>query len=295
MSFQTENRAFLRQKIMAESIEQSPPRSLPDVQSYADARNLAIDCVGVSSVPYPIQFVSDTRSGEEPQSTVGTFDMFVSLPPPVKGTHMSRFVQLLRDWPQPLDYRSTLDLCAELRNRMESSSAKIHAKFPFFVLRAAPATSETGFIRLDIELTASLDQTRVLEVTVKGPATSLCPCSKEISDYGAHNQRCQLTASVRFRCEEDCISVNELFSMMEKSASSSVYPTVKRGDEKHITESAYDNPKFVEDTVRDLALSLKSDPRIAWFRCASENFESIHQHNAFASIEMDLDCEASET
>ncbi|TWT73336.1 GTP cyclohydrolase FolE2 [Allorhodopirellula solitaria] len=267
-------------------------QSLPDVQSYDDTRNLAIDQVGVTSVPYPIQFVSRQDSGETPQSTTGMFDLFVSLPPTEKGTHMSRFVQLLRDWPQPLDYVGAIELCDQLRDRMDADRADIEIRFPYFVQRAAPVTKELGLLRLDVKLNVSIDRgaaadrRRDLRVTVSGPATSLCPCSKEISDYGAHNQRCQLTASVRFRVETDGVSIDDLFETMEKAASCRVYATLKRSDEKKITENAYENPKFVEDTVRDLALGLKADSRISWFRCESENFESIHQHNAFARIEM---------
>lgn len=202
-------------------------QALADVQSYDDTRNLGIDQVGVTSVPYPIQFVSAAESGESPQSTVANFDMFVSLSSSVKGTHMSRFVQLLRDWPQPLDYFNTVALCDELRKRMGAERAAIQSRFPIFVTREAPVTGESGLLRLDVELDATVDHRRDLIVTVAGPATSLCPCSKEISDCGAHNQRCQLSASVRFRGLTKSISINELFGMMEQAASSSVYATVK--------------------------------------------------------------------
>jgi GTP cyclohydrolase I len=262
---------------------------LPDIQSRVDARNLGIDQVGVSSVPYPIQFVSCSNSGESVQSTNGMFDMSVSLPASDRGTHMSRFVQLLRDWKQPLDYVGAVDLCGALRERMNAERGRVQVRFPVFVERLAPVTGESGMLRLDVELDATVDSCRKLVVTVAGPAMSLCPCSKEISNYGAHNQRCRLSASVRFRSEKSSISIDELFQKMEQAASCSVYATVKRSDEKRVTEAAYDNPKFVEDTVRDLALNLKADPRIVWFRCESENYESIHQHNAFARIEIGAD------
>ncbi|MCD0463073.1 GTP cyclohydrolase FolE2 [Roseiconus lacunae] len=262
---------------------------LPDVQSFDDGRQIPINQVGISKVPYPIQFTSCRTAGEPAQSTMGTFDMFVSLPSTVKGTHMSRFVQLLRDFRQPLDYCRTIDLCGELRQRLKAEEASITVRFPFFVKRTAPVTSEPGLLRLDIELSVLVNDQEDLVVRVAGPATSLCPCSKEIAAYGAHNQRCQLSASVRFRDLSDCLSIDELFVTMEQAASASVYPTVKRIDEKYITERAYENPKFVEDTVRDLALRFRSERRISWFCCSTENFESIHQHNAFARIEMDND------
>ncbi|MEM9587000.1 MAG: GTP cyclohydrolase FolE2 [Planctomycetota bacterium] len=260
-------------------------QDLPDVQSYDDGRNLGIDQVGVTSVAHPIRFISFPESGEDLQNTIGTFDLFVSLRPSVKGTHMSRLVQLLRGWHQPLDYASTIELCGVLRERMEAERALVKVRFPFFVDRDAPVTGESGVLRLDVELEAAIDHRRDLIVTVAGPAMSLCPCSKEIADYGAHSQRCQLTVSVRFRRESESLSINELFRMMEQAASARVYSILKRSDEKRVTEDAYDNPKFVEDTIRDLALSLKSVSNIAWFRCATENFESIHQHNAYACIE----------
>jgi len=257
---------------------------LPDVQSRTDSRNLAIDKVGVTQFPFSFCFASTSDSQAPPQNTVGSIDLFVSLPPQHKGTHMSRFVQLLRDWEQPLSYVAMRDVCLQACERLDAGRAFGTLRFPFFVNRKAPVTGESGRLQLQITVDVSVGDHDELTVTVSGPATSLCPCSKEISTYGAHNQRCELTASVKFHA--DCeISVEELFEMMEASASHTVYPALKRVDEKHVTEAAYDNPKFVEDIVRDMAQTLKADARIAWFRCGSENFESIHQHNAFAQIE----------
>ena len=197
---------------------------------------------------------------------------------------MSRFLQVIEAWDQPLTYHGICEICREVRNRLEAAEAFIKMKLPYFVTRTSPVSKKSGVLRLDVELDVEVKDDSDLVVTVTGPATSLCPCSKEISEYGAHNQRCRLRTSVRFR-GADSIGVNELFEMMEWSASASVYPVLKRSDEKFVTEQAYHNPRFVEDTVRDLAAALKSDPRIAWFRCSSENFESIHQHNAYAQIE----------
>ena len=257
---------------------------LPDVQSRADSRNLAIDKVGVTQLPFSFCFASASDNQAPPQNTVGSVDLFVSLPPQHKGTHMSRFVQLLRDWEQPLSYVAMREICLLARERLDARRACGTLRFPYFVNREAPVTGESGQLQLRITVDVSVGDCEELIVTVSGPATSLCPCSKEISTYGAHNQRCELTATVKFHA--DCeIGVEELFEMMERSASNAVYPTLKRVDEKYVTEAAYDNPKFVEDIVRDMAQTLKADSRIAWLRCGSENFESIHQHNAFARIE----------
>ena len=262
--------------------------SLPDVQSQKDSRNLNIDKVGVTQLPLAFCFASTSDGKSTPQNTMGSIDLFVSLPPEQKGTHMSRFVQLLRDFEQPLSYARLIAVCHQVRERLDARQAFAKLQFPYFVDRRAPVTEESGMLQLQVVVDVAVRDRDELTVTVSGPATSLCLCSKEISKYGAHNQRCELTASVKFQtgCE---IGVDELFEMMERSASNSVYPTLKRADEKHVTEAAYDNPKFVEDIVRDMAQILKADSRIAWFRCESENFESIHQHNAYAQIESSFD------
>ncbi|MEM7476527.1 MAG: GTP cyclohydrolase FolE2 [Planctomycetota bacterium] len=257
---------------------------LPDVQAYADSRNLKIDKVGVTQVPWPFRFSPTSKATELAQSTVGSVDMFVTLPADKKGTHMSRFVQLLRDCDQTFHYENLIIFFRQLQERLGASQVSGTLRFPFFMERSAPVTGELGKLQIQVAIDIELGEKSTLRTTIKGPATSLCPCSKEISAYGAHNQRCELSASVVF--EEGCeVGVDELFEMIEKAASCSVYPTLKRTDEKSVTEAAYDNPKFVEDIVRDMAVILKEDSRIAWFRCGSENFESIHQHNAFAQIE----------
>ena len=257
--------------------------TLPDVQSTRDERRVSINKVGVTAISHPIQFLSHTNSGDSPQSTVATFDMFVSLPSDRKGTHMSRFLQILGNWTSPFSVGAFREFCQVMRQRLESSDAFLRVRFPYFVDRSAPITGESGKVQLDVVIDVKCGLQDDLVTTVAGPATSLCPCSKEISARGAHNQRCELTASIRYQSQAE-ISIEELFTIMEHSASTQVFPVLKRPDEKWVTEDAFDNPKFVEDIVRDLALALEKEDRVSWYRCSSENFESIHQHNAFAEI-----------
>ena len=265
-------------------ISKNPTETLPDVQSFRDDRRIAINKVGVTEVSFPVQVASHFKVEAGTQPSVATMDMFVSLPSDQKGTHMSRFMQLLRDWDQPLEPSSIIGLCEAIRERLQAADAFLKLRFPYFVERLAPVTQESGVLRIDAEFEVSRGNENDLVMTLKGPATSLCPCSKQISDRGAHNQRCELTVSVR--CPEgEMISIEDLFGIMEGAASTQVFPVLKRPDEKHVTEDAYDHPKFVEDIVRDLADGLAGDDRIVWYRCSSENFESIHQHNAFALIE----------
>ena len=261
---------------------------LPDIQSSGDDRNIAISRVGVTSIRWPIRFVSSSHQGIAEQSTVASFDMFVSLPADRKGTHMSRFLQLLSDWDSHFCIESLKGFCQSICEKLDSEDACLTVRFPYFVDRLAPVTGESGKIQLEVTIDVKRGSQNDLVMTVTGPATSLCPCSKEISERGAHNQRCKLAVSFRFK-EQTEISIEELYEMMEQSASTQVFPILKRPDEKWVTEAAYDNPKFVEDIVRDLALALSCDDRIAWYRCSSENYESIHQHNAFGEIESDPD------
>ncbi len=264
--------------------EKISQEGLPDIQSSVDDRNIAISRVGVTSVSWPILFVSSSDRSVTQQSTVGSFDMFVSLPADRKGTHMSRFLQLLSGWDSHFSIESLKRFCQTICGKLDSDDASVTLRFPYFVDRLAPVTGETGKIQLEVTVDVKSGSQDDLVMTVTGPATSLCPCSKEISARGAHNQRCKLAVS--FRCKPQTeISIEELYEMMEQSASTQVFPILKRADEKWVTEAAYDNPKFVEDIVRDLALALSGDDRIAWYRCSSENYESIHQHNAFGEIE----------
>lgn len=267
---------------MSRDLQQATP--IPDIQSTRDDRNIAIEKVGVTAVSYPIQFASSTETPA--QHTVASFDMFVSLPEEDRGTHMSRFLQVLHDWEGPLSCDSLVEVCEASRDRLQAEDAFLNVRFPYFVERSAPVSGETGKLQLQVAMEVVSGRHNDFVLTVKGPVTSLCPCSKQISDRGAHNQRCDVSVRVRLRPRAS-ISVEELFMLMERSASAQVFPTLKRADEKRVTEDAYDNPKFVEDMVRDMAVALNLDARVTWYRCSSENFESIHQHNAFAQIERD--------
>lgn len=259
-------------------------KSLPDVQSYSDSRNLRIKKVGVTEVPWGFSFAPTSSDLGQAQPTIGSLDLFVALPAEKKGTHMSRFVQVLAESERVLSYSKLVELFEKIKVRLAASQVFGTLRFPFLVDRKAPVTGELAQIQLQVSIDVALKVDCEMLVAVSGPATSLCPCSKEISAYGAHNQRCELRAEIKFDsgCE---IGIDELFAMLEESASCSVYPILKRADEKAVTEAAYDNPKFVEDTVRDLATRLRADLRIAEFRCSAKNFESIHQHNAYAEID----------
>ena len=267
--------------------EKTSEEGLPDIQSSVDNRNIAISKVGVTSIRWPIRFVSRSQRGTTEQPTTASFDMFVSLPANRKGTHMSRFLQLLSGWDSCFNIESLREFSKTICDKLDSDDAHVTLRFPFFVDRKAPVTGETGKIQLEVTIDVKSGSQNDLVMTVTGPATSLCPCSKEISARGAHNQRCKLAVSFRCKTQTE-VSIEELYEMMEQSASTQVFPILKRSDEKWVTEAAYDNPKFVEDIVRDLALALSGDDRIVWYRCSSENYESIHQHNAFGEIESDV-------
>ena len=261
--------------------------NVPDVQNEHDDREIALDQVGVSDLRYPITVVD--REQRE-QLVTATLSMSVDLPHQFKGTHMSRFVEVLNGYRGELTMRTLPQILTELRNRLDAESAHIEVKFPFFLERNAPVTGLGGL--MDYECTfrgvSSGDESDfVLEVDV--PVTSLCPCSKEISDYGAHNQRGNVLVQVRPAKDADgnpeTIWIEELVELVESCASSPLYPLLKRPDERHVTMQAYDNPVFVEDLVRNVAVKLKSEERLVWFSVEAINQESIHNHNAFAKVE----------
>ncbi len=251
---------------------------IPDIQSSQDDRQIAIDRVGVKSIRYPITL--RTRSEGE-QSTVATVDMFVSLPHHQKGTHMSRFLEVLNEYAHPLTPDCIGTVTREIRKRLEAETAHLSIAFPYFIEKAAPVTGARGLMDYSVTFQATSHHVEDFVMTVRAPATSLCPCSKEISAYGAHNQRCEIEASVR---TSSTLWIEDLVEALEKAASSPVYACLKRPDEKFVTEQAYDNPKFVEDIVRDLASAMEREKRIVWYSISSENFESIHNHNAYAQI-----------
>ena len=255
-------------------------QSLDDTQSLPDARHLPIQRVGIKALRYPMQIV--TAAGEV-QGTVATFAMYVGLPEQVKGTHMSRFIQLLEEQRAPISSQSFLALEKLMRERLGAATSYLEMSFPYFRRKAAPVSGVESLLDSDVkmivETTAALGTRLTIEVIA--PVTSLCPCSKKISDYGAHNQRSHIT----IRAEgSTALSIDSLIDIAEREASSELYGVLKRADEKFVTERAYDNPKFVEDLVRDIALACQSHDHVGDFMVASENFEAIHNHSAYAEI-----------
>lgn len=256
-------------------------QSLPDVQGFSDSRRIAIDRVGVKNVTYPITLRQPDGGS---QTTVASIDMYVSLPHDRKGTHMSRFLELLNENCKELRPEKIRDLCCKLRHRLDAAEAHLRLEFTYFIEKFAPVTGQPGLMDYIAIFECACngdDREADFMLGVKVPATSLCPCSKEISSYGAHNQRCLIEAEVRFEGE---LWIEDLVAMLESAASSDLYSILKRPDEKFVTEAAFNRPRFVEDIVRDVATTLESDPRVTWYTVRSENFESIHNHNAYAQI-----------
>jgi len=259
--------------------------TIVDVQGLSDQRQVPIDKVGVKDVTYPM--ILKTRDGKT-QQTVAKINMYVALPHHQKGTHMSRFLEVLNEHQnEPLTPDRIPEVTAAIRERLNAETAHFQASFTYFINKPAPVTGMKGL--MDYEVTFECerngsDATSSFILGVAAPATSLCPCSKEISAYGAHNQRCRIAARVKF---EGILWIEDLVEILESAASSPVYAVLKRPDEKYVTEAAYDNPKFVEDIIRDLALALDKQDRITWYEIDSENYESIHSHNAYAQITRD--------
>ncbi|MDH5287551.1 MAG: GTP cyclohydrolase FolE2 [Betaproteobacteria bacterium] len=254
---------------------------LPDTQALPDLRRMPIQKVGIRGLRYPMA-VKD--GGAEAQNVLATLEMTVGLPHDVKGTHMSRFVEVLEGQRAPLDLEGFRALFATMLDRLDATTGHLTMRFTYFIRKAAPVSGTESLLDYDATWEAACDapgDVRVA-VSVTAPVTSLCPCSKKISDYGAHNQRSLIT--IRGDAVQP-ITLEEMARLAEDEASCEVWGLLKRPDEKWVTERAYDNPKFVEDLVRDIALRLAADPRIGAFRVASENFESIHNHSAYAEIE----------
>ncbi|MGE5621821.1 MAG: GTP cyclohydrolase FolE2 [Bacillota bacterium] len=251
---------------------------LPDIQSQRDPRNMPIDAVGIKGVRYPVMLAA---GGQTP--TAATFSMAVGLPASAKGTHMSRFIELLEAQTAPLDQHGFKSLLLRMLERLDAASGAIEMRFPYFVRKTAPISGVQSLLDLDASWKASRSPDGKIRswMRVVVAATSLCPCSKEISAYGAHNQRSHITIEAELARE---MTIEELVAIAEQSASCEVYGLLKRPDEKYVTERAYDNPKFVEDLVRDVAIALDRDARVAAYTVEVENFESIHNHSAFARI-----------
>ncbi len=253
---------------------------MKDVQNQRDHRNIEIQKVGVKGVRYPITVLDKTQGY---QHTVATVDMYVNLPRQFKGTHMSRFVEILNKYRGKIGLKELRLILEEMKKRLRAESAHVEIEFPYFVEKQAPVTGAKGLMEYVCRFYGSSDHSDIdlcLEVNV--PISTVCPCSKEISDHGAHNQRGVVRVKVRFK---KLVWIEDLIEIVEKSASCDLYSILKRPDEKHVTERAYENPMFVEDVVREVATKLTSDPNITWFSVEAENFESIHNHNAYAFVE----------
>jgi GTP cyclohydrolase IB len=258
------------------------PGGMPDVQGSADTRQIPINKVGIKDIRHPVR-VSDRDGGE--QHTVARFNMYVNLPHNFKGTHMSRFVEILNNHEREITVQSFKQMLHEMAERLEAGSGHIEMNFPYFVNKQAPVSGVMSLMDYDVTFIGEIhDGTAEMNIKVVVPVTSLCPCSKKISDYGAHNQRSHVTVNARVR---DFVWIEELIDLVESEASCELYGLLKRPDEKHVTERAYDNPKFVEDMVRDVAARLNADDRIGAYAVESENFESIHNHSAYALIQKD--------
>ena len=255
------------------------PSTLPDVQSNVDTRQLPIQRVGIKGFRHPV--VVGTAIG--PQPSVATVDMGVGLPHHVKGTHMSRFIEVFQNHDKPLDLSSLHELLQAMLNRLEATDGYIMVELPYFVRKSAPVSGVSSLMDYQVRWEAQRKEGKDrLSLQVVVPVTSLCPCSKNISDYGAHNQRSHVTITVD---TAQPLPPEQLIKVAESAASCELWGLLKRPDEKFVTERAYDNPKFVEDLVRDMALMLASHPTIQGFTVESENFESIHNHSAYARID----------
>lgn len=259
---------------------------MEDVQSQPDERRVPIDQVGITGLRCPIVVLDQAH---ERQYTVACLTLAVNLPHHFKGTHMSRFIEVLNEHHGELTLRTLPAILAHLKRQLDAETARIEAHFPYFIERAAPVTGARALMDYECAFIGEANRYGTdFVLAVRVPVTSLCPCSKAISDYGAHNQRGLVTIHVRSaRAADgspDLIWIEELVQIAEESASSPVYPLLKRPDERHVTMQAYDHPVFVEDIVRHVAVRLQADPRVTWFEVHAENQESIHNHNAYARL-----------
>ena len=259
------------------------PSIIEDVQNTPDLRQIAIDKVGIKSIRHPV-VVKDKSGGE--QHTVAMFNMYVHLPQHFKGTHMSRFVEILNMNEHAISVESFETILREMVKRLEAESGHVEMTFPYFINKSAPISGVKSLLDYEVTFIGEIKKNGQFDITVKVlvPVTSLCPCSKKISNYGAHNQRSHVTVTALIN---DFIWIEDVINLVEKEASCELYGLLKRPDEKFVTERAYDNPKFVEDMVRDVAAQLNAETRIDAYVVESENFESIHNHSAYALIERD--------
>jgi GTP cyclohydrolase IB len=253
---------------------------LHDKQNERDFRKLRIDKVGVRGLRFPIQVRDKTRAF---QNTIATIGMFVDLPHHFKGTHMSRFIEVLNAHGGTIHVENINDILRAMQTKLNAATAHLEIEFPYFMSKVSPVSHQESLMDYiaRFDATARNGEPDFI-LTVKANVTTLCPCSKAIAKYGAHNQRGEVTVQIRSR---EIVWIEDLITVIESSASSELYALLKRQDEKAVTERAYENPVFVEDMVRNVAVKLNADPRVTWYKVEAENFESIHNHNAYACIE----------
>lgn len=256
-----------------------PGNHLPDIQSEPDNRNIPLDRVGIKGLRWPITVLDKKKVS---QNTIATLSMYVNLPHNFRGTHMSRFVEILNDYRGTDWIDRTSEILKKIRDVLEADASHMEIDFEYFMEKEAPVTKQTSLMSYNCRFEASYEESEDFILSVTVPVNILCPCSKEISHHGAHNQRCNVTVSVRYN---RFVWIEDIVAMIEASASGGLYSILKRPDEKHVTEHAYDHPKFVEDIVREIAIKFDNDDNVTWYRIEADSEESIHNHNAFASVE----------
>jgi len=254
--------------------------SMPDLQKSRDTRNISIDKVGVKDIRYPIVLLDKYR---EQQHTVARINMYVDLPEQFKGTHMSRFIEILNRYHGEISVDNLEEILSEMQQRLDAGRAHLELSFPYFIEKRAPVSGARGLMEYQCRMIGTLSDHFDFVIEAEVPVTSLCPCSREISEVGAHNQRSLVRVQIRYR---EHVWLEDLIATVESCASAPVYSLLKREDEKAVTEQAYHNPMFVEDMVREVTRKLKENNEITWFRVECENFESIHNHSAYALVEM---------
>lgn len=257
------------------------PAPMPDMQKRPDNRRIPIAKVGVKDITYPIVVMDKNHTL---QHTVARINMYVNLPHHFKGTHMSRFVEILNKYREQIALDKLETMLEEMRSKLGSESAHLEIQFPYFIDKAAPVSGAKSLMEYNCEFSASMTDKLDFVLGIKVPLTSLCPCSRELSRFGAHNQRSIMTVRVRY---SGFIWIEDLVELIEQCGSAPLYSLLKRADEKFVTEQAYENPRFVEDMVREAHSRLSALDNITWFSVEAENFESIHNHSAYAAVELD--------
>jgi len=257
---------------------------MPDMQTSRDTRNIAIDKVGVKDISYPIVVMDKKKKF---QHTIARINMYVDLPHQFKGTHMSRFIEILNSYREEIALDKLEIMLAEMKKKLGATTAHLEMEFPYFIEKKAPVSKARSLMEYTCSFAATLAEDFDFVLGIRIPVTSLCPCSKEMSAYGAHNQRSIISIKVKY---SNFIWIEELVARVEECGSSPVYSLLKRVDEKYVTEKAFENPKFVEDIVREVTEKLLAEPDITWFSVEAENFESIHKHSAYAFIERNKSC-----